>query len=137
MTVTAEDFSDDAPGASERHDFTVDGMHCAGCAARLERVLDALPGVREANVNFALERATVHLDPAGMSRAGLEEAVTKYNARVRVFDVAETWWLSLVGKNLTDELVMGFGGGTGLDVGGYRASAEPPRSVYLEGGVRF
>ena len=86
-----------------------------------------------ADVNYRDE----HYISGDLDPRGLEEAVTKYNARVRVFDVAETWWLSLVGKNLTDELVMGFGGGTGLDVCGYRASAEPPRSVYLEGGVRF
>ena len=96
-------------------------------------ISDALMLEAAADVNYRDE----HYISGDLDPRGLEEAVTKYNARVRVFDVAETWWLSLVGKNLTDELVMGFGGGTGLDVGGYRASAEPPRSVYLEGGVRF
>ncbi|MBD2858892.1 TonB-dependent receptor [Spongiibacter sp. KMU-158] len=86
-----------------------------------------------ADVNFRDE----HYISGDLDPRGLEDAVTKYNARVRVFDNADTWWLSLVGKNLSDELVMGFGGGTGLDVGGYRAAAEPPRSVYVEGGLRF
>ncbi len=86
-----------------------------------------------ADVNFRDE----HYISGDLDPRGLEDAVTKYNARIRVFDNTESWWLSLVGKNLSDELVMGFGGATGLDVGGYRAAAEPPRSVYLEGGVRF
>ena len=86
-----------------------------------------------ADINFRDE----HYISGDLDSRGLEDAVTKYNARLRVFDRAERWWLSLVGKNLSDELVMGFGGGTGLDVGGYRASAEPPRSVYVEGGIRF
>ncbi|MDR1887792.1 MAG: heavy metal translocating P-type ATPase [Zoogloeaceae bacterium] len=36
-------------------------MHCAACAARLEKALNALPGV-EASVNFASEKARVALD---------------------------------------------------------------------------
>lgn len=94
---------------------------------------DTLTMEAAADVNFRDE----HYISGDLDPRGLEDAVVKYNARIRVFDNAETWWMSLVGKNLTDELVMGFGGGTGLDVGGYRASAEPPRSVYLEGGLRF
>ncbi len=41
-----------------RYDFSVSGMTCAACAARLEKVLNRLPGV-EASVNFAAETARV------------------------------------------------------------------------------
>jgi Cu+-exporting ATPase len=56
------------------------GMTCAACSARLERVLNALPGV-DAQVNLATERARVEFDPervtpdailAGISRAGFQ-----------------------------------------------------------------
>ena len=43
---------------SER-DYDVTGMTCASCARRVERTLAALPGVDEATVNLALEKATV------------------------------------------------------------------------------
>jgi Cu+-exporting ATPase len=46
-----------------RCDVPVTGMTCAGCAARIESGLAALPGVRDASVNFATHRATVDYDP--------------------------------------------------------------------------
>ncbi|MBS1196250.1 MAG: cadA [Proteobacteria bacterium] len=39
-------------------EFSITGMHCASCSARLEKSLSALPGV-EANVNLATARARV------------------------------------------------------------------------------
>lgn len=39
--------------------FDVGGMTCSACAARIEKALKRVPGVLEANVNFALERADV------------------------------------------------------------------------------
>jgi P-type Cu+ transporter len=40
------------------------GMSCAACVRRVERGLGAVPGVVDASVNFAAERALVHYDPA-------------------------------------------------------------------------
>jgi Cu+-exporting ATPase len=47
-----------------RVDLPIRGMSCAGCAARIEKVLQGLPGVQEAQVNFATEKATLRYDPA-------------------------------------------------------------------------
>ncbi len=41
--------------------FDIEGMTCAACAARLERVLQKADGVEGASVSFALERADVVL----------------------------------------------------------------------------
>ncbi len=50
--------------ASRRLDMPISGMTCAACAARIEKVLNRLPGVL-ASVNLASERARVELnDPA-------------------------------------------------------------------------
>ncbi|ATY11519.1 heavy metal translocating P-type ATPase [Amycolatopsis sp. AA4] len=74
-----------APAATPtRHlDLAVGGMTCAACAARVERSLGKLDGVR-ATVNYATERATVHyppdLDPASLV-ATIERA--GYTATVR------------------------------------------------------
>ena len=43
----------------------VEGMTCAACTGRVERVLRAQPGVKEAVANLALRRATVTLFEGG------------------------------------------------------------------------
>jgi Cu+-exporting ATPase len=50
----------------------VEGMTCASCVNRIERFLRKTPGVEDASVNLATEKATVRLDPAV---AGRDEAV--------------------------------------------------------------
>ena len=42
----------------------LEGMHCASCVARIERALDAVPGVESASVNLADRSATVTGDAA-------------------------------------------------------------------------
>ena len=49
----------------------VEGMTCASCVNRIERFLRKTPGVAEATVNLATERATVRFDPAVAGRAEL------------------------------------------------------------------
>ncbi|WP_426125933.1 heavy metal translocating P-type ATPase [Pararhizobium sp. PWRC1-1] len=41
-------------------ELSIDGMTCASCVGRVERALRAIPGVTEAVVNLATERATIH-----------------------------------------------------------------------------
>ena len=40
-------------------ELAIEGMTCASCVGRVERALRAVPGVTEATVNLATERATV------------------------------------------------------------------------------
>src|SRR4051812_14979981 len=64
------------PGtASGTLDVPVVGMHCAACAARIEKALAGVPGVRGAGVNFATGRATVAYDPAATDPEALREVV--------------------------------------------------------------
>ena len=37
----------------------IEGMHCAGCSTRLERVLNNLEGVEEAKVSLEEKQATI------------------------------------------------------------------------------
>ncbi len=56
--------------------FDVEGMTCAACAARIERVLNKYDGVDTAVVNYATARAQVRLrDPSEV--AGLQAAVDR------------------------------------------------------------
>ncbi len=57
-------------------EIAVRGMTCANCSARVERVLRKLPGVTEASVNLATERASVQFDPATVGPEAIASAVT-------------------------------------------------------------
>ena len=52
-------------------EIKIDGMHCAACAASVERALKQADGVTQATVNFAAESATVQFDEAFASADGL------------------------------------------------------------------
>ncbi|GAA4702845.1 heavy metal translocating P-type ATPase [Brevibacillus fulvus] len=52
------------------------GMTCAACANRIEKGLKKVDGVDEANVNFALEKASVVYNPAKVNVAVLEQKIT-------------------------------------------------------------
>src|SRR5215207_4303537 len=60
-------------------------MTCASCVRRVERALDKKEGVAEANVNFAVEKATVVYDLAATSPGELIGAIKDagYGADVR------------------------------------------------------
>jgi len=57
--------------------FDVGGMTCSACANRIEKALRKLPGILEANVNVALERADVRAITGHIDRQMLETAVEK------------------------------------------------------------
>ncbi|WP_044562677.1 heavy metal translocating P-type ATPase [Azospirillum sp. B4] len=57
-------------------ELAIQGMTCAGCVARVEKVLRAAPGVVEATVNLATERASVALVD-GADIAAVARAITK------------------------------------------------------------
>jgi Cu+-exporting ATPase len=58
-------------------DFRVKGMHCAACAARLEKALSAVSGVQNASVNFASETARVRFDARTLTRPALVSVIHK------------------------------------------------------------
>ena len=51
--------------------FSIGGMHCAACAARNERVLQRLTGVRNVAVNFATRKARVEFDETALTERSL------------------------------------------------------------------
>jgi Cu+-exporting ATPase len=57
--------------------LAVRGMHCAACVGKVEHALKSVPGVEEATVNLATERATVAFDPARGDVAALRDAVAR------------------------------------------------------------
>ena len=73
----------------------VEGMHCAACVQRIERALGAVPGVLNASVNLATERAAVRYVPGVADVAALRAAVVRAGYRVRegpaTGDLDEDW----------------------------------------------
>ena len=64
-------------------ELAIEGMTCASCVKRVEKALTRVPGVAQAQVNLATERALVAYDPAAAQPDALVEAVVKmgYEAR--------------------------------------------------------
>lgn len=58
-------------------DMGVAGMTCASCSGRVERALKALPGVVEASVNLATERAHVRYVVGALDGEVIAAAITK------------------------------------------------------------
>jgi Cu+-exporting ATPase len=66
---------DGLTGPTAHVDLAVGGMTCASCVARVERKVKRVPGVQEATVNLATERAAVAYDPTATTVADLVGAV--------------------------------------------------------------
>ena len=63
---------------THRLELQLAGMTCASCVARVEKALTAVPGVRQASVNLATEKASerqtspsppMHLQPPSVRQA--------------------------------------------------------------------
>ena len=69
----------------ERQRITLDieGMSCASCARRLAKALGELPGVKDAQVNFAAEKAYVDYDPGVIDEDALKAAVADAGYKVK------------------------------------------------------
>ncbi len=53
----------------------IEGMHCAGCSTRLERVLNNLEGVETAKVSLEEKKATIKYDETKISLEIIKEAI--------------------------------------------------------------
>ena len=67
---------DSSPPPLRPLELQIEGMTCASCVARVERTLRKVPGVNDAVVNLATERATVQA-PDTVSFAALAAAIAK------------------------------------------------------------
>ncbi|MER1999650.1 MAG: heavy metal translocating P-type ATPase [Lysinibacillus sp.] len=60
---------------SKQTTLQIGGMTCAACSSRIEKVLNKMDGVEEANVNLALEKASVTFDPEKTSLDKIEQKI--------------------------------------------------------------
>lgn len=73
---------------AETQEIGVEGMTCASCSARVERALQKLPGVIDAGVNLATERASVRYLAGSLELADLVAAVEDAGYGAKVADEA-------------------------------------------------
>ncbi len=71
-------------------DLPVLGMTCAACVRRVEKAVASVPGVASADVNLALSRARVSLDPAALEPAVSAIRDAGYEVPADVLDAAAT-----------------------------------------------
>jgi len=60
-----------------KKNFKIEGMTCSACANRVQRVVNKLDGVQNANVNFATETLSVEFDEEKLNNENIESAVVK------------------------------------------------------------
>ncbi len=60
-----------------KENFSITGMSCAACAVRIEKGLNKIEGIKQANVNFAIEKATVEYEDTLVNSDKIGEAVRK------------------------------------------------------------
>ena len=65
----------------EKKEFDITGMTCASCAMRIEKGLNKLEGVTFANVNLALENATIEYNPSQISITDIIQSSRKVRIR--------------------------------------------------------
>lgn len=53
----------------------IEGMHCAGCSTRLEKVLNNLEGVEIAKVSLEKKKATIKYDETKINIESIKEAI--------------------------------------------------------------
>lgn len=61
----------------EKTNLKIRGMTCAACAAKIERSLSKMEGVNQANVNLAMEKATIEYDEKVVSLADFNNKISK------------------------------------------------------------
>jgi Cu+-exporting ATPase len=73
---------DESMNQPKKISLSIEGMTCASCAARIEKSLKALKGVREVNVNLATEKANILYEPGLVDDRTLEKAVEDLGYKV-------------------------------------------------------
>ncbi|KQR35142.1 heavy metal translocating P-type ATPase [Deinococcus sp. Leaf326] len=63
----------DLPDIPQPLTYFVDGMDCASCVVKVERMVDTLPGTEGVKTSFTKQTLTLHLDEHQTSRATLEK----------------------------------------------------------------
>jgi Cu+-exporting ATPase len=76
--------------ATDTIELSIEGMTCASCVGRIEKALKATPGVLDASVNLATEKASVRVIGGAVQASDLEGAVRAAGYEARRIGEADT-----------------------------------------------
>jgi P-type Cu+ transporter len=62
---------------SAKRILQIEGMTCAACAKRIEKVTSKLDGVLESNVNYATEKLSISFEPSKVRVSDIKQAIEK------------------------------------------------------------
>lgn len=79
----------EAQNTNRKQQLSLSGMHCASCAGIIERSLKKVSGVKQANVNFAAEKASVIYNEKTSNIEDLITAVKKAGYKASVIDESD------------------------------------------------
>lgn len=84
--AVVDDTATQNPATEVRTEVTlvIDGMACEACAARIEKELVEVDGVREVSVKFAETRARIVFDPGRVTASDLDQAVDSLGFESRI-----------------------------------------------------
>ena len=71
-------------------ELAIEGMHCAACSSRVEKAIGNLPGVVEASVNLATERARLKIDPDQIQVSEIQDAVAQAGYKATSIEKEDT-----------------------------------------------
>lgn len=86
--------------AETKQSFPIKGMHCASCVKVTERALKKVPGVKDAVVNLATEKATVTYDKDNCTPQQLAESISKTGYTLELEEKSEELALAEKKKEL-------------------------------------
>jgi iron complex outermembrane receptor protein len=66
-----------------------------------------------------------------------QDAFTKLDLSASLTSADGNWKVSLIGKNMTDETTVSFGGGIALNDGAYWSNVDAPRQIFLSAEYRW
>jgi len=70
--------------------LSLSGMHCSSCAILIERAIKKLPGIKQANVNFAAEKVRVTFDENIVAVKNIIQAISQAGYKAQEVDVKDT-----------------------------------------------
>ena len=120
------------PKKLDRASIRLTGMTCTTCAATIEKGLSETPGIEQADVNFASEKASIKYDPTKVDLARIKDTVSQlgYGVAVKksIFPVAGMTCASCVAR--VEEALSSVPGVVSASV---NLASEKATVEYLEG----
>ena len=81
--------------------------------------------------NLTLIYSDEYQVPGDLDPILAQDAFAKINARIQFGDNDQSWYVSIIGKNITNEITSSWGNDIPLSPGGFAQFVDPPRSIEL------